>query len=356
MQGNVAEWCEDYFGHYSNAPKDGTAQTKRQTSEFRVLRGGSWYNHVQYCRAAYRYAVAPDQRYNTYGFRIVASQEEPADAKKSSPTPPPIIKGDEINYDLGNGIKLEMIQIHAKGKKFMMGSPLTEPDRSPGKKEFDAEEQHEIVFGHDFAMGSYEVTQEQYQAIMRTNPSKFKGAKRPVETVSWGNIQAFIKKLNEKFDDYNVTFRLPSEAEWEYACRAGTTTAYNMGRTLTKADANFDVESKAGTKTVGSYRPNAFGLHDMHGNVYEWCEDFPGPYSNAPRDGTAQLTKQSSNIWVLRGGNWSSKVNYCRSAFRYTSSSGAANDSYGFRLVSTPNKPANVKKADLPPLPDQKVD
>ena len=249
--------------------------------------------------------------------------------------PAPITKGDETSYDLGNGVKLEMIAINAKGKSFLMGSPKDEPERNGSSKELgdDPEEQHEVTFAHNFAMGKYEVTQEQYEAIMGGNPANYTGAKRPVEKVSWNDAQEFIKKLNDKFKDRKVKFRLPSEAEWEYACRAGTTTGYNTGKTLTKADAQFDGTSNEGTKPVGSFKPNAFGLYDMHGNVREWCEDYAGPYSKAPKDGAAQLLKQSNDIIrVVRGGSWYYNARNCRSAYRVNSSPSSRYSFIGFGL------------------------
>ena len=143
--------------------------------------------------------------------------------------------------DLGKGVKLEMVLIPSG--KFMMGSPASEKDR------LENEKQHEVTITKPFYMGKYEVTQEQWETVMRNNRSFLKGSKLPVTGVSWDDCQEFIKKLNAKTDG---GYRLPTEAEWEYACRAGTTTAYSFGDSLTKADANIDGDS---TKAVGSYKP-----------------------------------------------------------------------------------------------------
>ena len=259
---------------------------------------------------------------------VPPKKDDPIIIKKPDIAPQlPITKGTETTYDLGNGVKLDVIKIAAKGKSFLMGSPKDEPDRSVN------EEQHEVTFALDFSMGKYEVTQEQYEAIMGTNPAQFKGTKNPVETVSWEDAQKFIETLNMKFKDQKVKFRLPSEAEWEYACRVGTTTAYNTGKTLTKEQAAFDGTDNSGTKTVGTYAANAFGLHDMHGNVYEWCEDYYGPYSKAPKDGTAQTIKQESDRRVLRGGSWFNYSWYCRSAFRNFYTPVDRSNLVGFRVV-----------------------
>jgi formylglycine-generating enzyme required for sulfatase activity len=150
-------------------------------------------------------------------------------------------------------------------------------------------------------MGKYEVTQEQWEAVMGDNPSssKTKGAKLPVTDVSWNDCQDFIKKLNASTKG---GYRLPTEAEWEYTCRAGTSTAYSYGDNLSMSDAN---THGASIKAVGSYKPNAFGLYDMHGNVWEWCEDWYGAYSAGavtdPRTDPRGLAPAKRR--VLRGGS-----------------------------------------------------
>jgi formylglycine-generating enzyme required for sulfatase activity len=152
----------------------------------------------------------------------------------------------EEKTDLGKGINLEMVLIPAG--KFMMGSPVFEKNHRKDETE------HEVTLTKPFFMGKYEVTQEQYEAMMGKNPSKIKGDKLPVTEVSWLDCQEFIKKLNAKT---NGGYRLPTEAEWEYACRAGTNTAYSYGDSITKSEAN--VAWGTSTKVVGSYKPNAFG-------------------------------------------------------------------------------------------------
>jgi len=190
-----------------------------------------------------------------------------------------------------------------------------------------------VEYANNFKMEKYKETQEKYGAMMGSNKSVCKGAKNSVEMMSWDDAQEFIKKLNMKFKDQKVKFRLPSEAEWEYACRVGTTTAYNTGKTLTKEQAAFDGTDNSGTKTVGTYAANAFGLHDMHGNVYEWCEDYYGPYSKAPKDGTAKTVKQESGRRVLRGGSWFNSPRSSRSAFRYNDTPVIRGNINGFRVV-----------------------
>ena len=224
--------------------------------------------------------------------------------------------------DFGKDVKLEMVLIPAG--KFKMGSPESEKDRDKD------ETQHEVTLTKPFCMGKYEVTQEQWTAVMGNNPSSTKGAKLPVTDVSWEDCQEFIKKLNAKTDG---GYRLPTEAEWEYACRAGTSTAYSFGDVITPKDANYRDVSKIGKLIeVGSYKPNAFGLYDMHGNVWEWCEDWHGEYPFAVTDPKGPGTGESR---VLRGGSFYFNVSSARSSYRYYNSPAYRDFINGFRLART---------------------
>jgi formylglycine-generating enzyme required for sulfatase activity len=220
--------------------------------------------------------------------------------------------------DLGNGVKLEMAAI--PGGTFMMGSPENEDGRSDSEGP-----QHEVTVP-SFLMGKYPVTQAQYEAIMGTNPSHFKGSNRPVERVSWTNAVTFCKKLSQKI---GKTYRLPSEAEWEYACRAGTTTPFHFGETITTDLANYHGYDTYGqgptgvdrkeTREVGSFGvANNFGLYDMHGNVWEWCQDnWHSNYEGAPIDRSAWLDiENNARTRLLRGGSWLNYPVRCRSACR----------------------------------------
>ncbi|MDB9398545.1 bifunctional serine/threonine-protein kinase/formylglycine-generating enzyme family protein, partial [Microcystis aeruginosa CS-567/02-A1] len=191
--------------------------------------------------------------------------------------------------NLGNGVSLEMVQI--PGVTFTMGSPAGEAQRE------DDEGPQRQVRVPGFFMGKYAVTQAQYQAIMGTNPANFKGEKRPVETVSWDEAVEFCTKLGQRT---GKTYRLPSEAEWEYACRAGTTTPFYFGETITTDLVNYNGnfpyasapkgEYRQQTTDVGNFPPNSFGLYDMHGNIWEWCQDiYNSSYQGAPIDGTPWL-------------------------------------------------------------------
>ena len=173
----------------------------------------------------------------------------------------------------------------------------------------DQDDRLQVTLTKPFYMSKYEVTQEQWEAVMGNNPSFTEGAKLPVTLVSWENCQKFIKKLNASTKG---GYRLPYEAEWEYTCRASTTTEYSVGDSLTKSDANIDGDS---TKAVGSYKPNAFGVYDMHGNVFEWCEDWFGSL----QDGKVIDPKgpATGKFRVLRGGSFNLDKSFACSGFRY---------------------------------------
>ena len=228
--------------------------------------------------------------------------------------------GKEEVTDLGKDVKLEMILIPAG--KFVMGSPASEKGHRVN------ETQHEVTLTKPFYMGKHEVTQEQWDAVMINNRSFYRGPKLPVTSVSWENCQEFIKKLNAKTSG---GYRLPTEAEWEYSCRAGTTTAYSYGDSITKNDSNVEGLS---TKVVGSYKPNAFGLYDMHGNVWEWCEDWKVDY---PKEAVIDPKgPEAGKNRVLRGGSFTGVGMHSRSANWFDNLPSTWNIDYlGFRLAKT---------------------
>jgi formylglycine-generating enzyme required for sulfatase activity len=204
--------------------------------------------------------------------------------------------------NLGGGVKLQMVNIPAG--TFLMGAPELEEGSS------DYQRPQHRVHVPAFYIGKCPVTQAQYEAVMGARPSYFQGGDRPVETVSWHDAIEFCQKLSQLTDRH---YRLPSEAEWEYACRAGTTTAFYYGETLDNAVANYRSEE---TNVVGIYPANAYGLYDMHGNILEWCADrYHGNYIDAPTDGSV-WAHQGNSAYVLRGGSWYSKPSYCRSSAR----------------------------------------
>jgi formylglycine-generating enzyme required for sulfatase activity len=230
------------------------------------------------------------------------------------------------------GMKLVLIP---KGK-FTMGTPAREEYRR------DDETQHRVTISKDYYLGVYEVTQAQYQKVMGKNPSHFQGAIvgnenawLPVENVSWDEAIEFCMKLSDLPEEKAAgrVYRLPTEAEWEYACRAGSKSAYSFGESSKSLGdyAWFIENSKRQTHPVGEKKANAWGLYDMHGNVWEWCSDWYGDYPKGALSDPAGIREGSRR--VLRGGCWDGYAAFCRSAFRYGDDSMFQNDSFGFRLA-----------------------
>ena len=207
---------------------------------------------------------------------------------------------------------------------FMMGSPQDEANRN------NNETQHQVKISHDFWMLETEVTQTMWASVMGNNPSHFKGAKLPVEQVTWNDCQEYVQKLNALgVAPKGYRFSLPTEAQWEYACRAGTTTAFCFGDTLTDKQANFG-GNIGKTSEVASYPANAWGLHDMHGNVYEWCLDRYGDYPNGAV--TDPMGAVEDSIRVLRGGFWLNYAGACQSANRGHSDPSRGSSGIGLRV------------------------
>ena len=198
---------------------------------------------------------------------------------------------------------------------FMMGSPAWEAGRS------EDEAQHPVTISRAFYLSETEVTQKAWQKVMGTNPSRFKGANNPVEKVSWNDCQKFCQLSG---------LRLASESEWEYACRAGTTTAYSFGASITKQQSNFEA-----TRTVacGSLPANQWGFREMHGNVWEWCEDVYQATASSTQDA---VNGNSSSYRVLRGGAWFYYTNFVRSSSRNSCSPDLTYVSIGFRVARAP--------------------
>jgi formylglycine-generating enzyme required for sulfatase activity len=245
--------------------------------------------------------------------------------------------------DVGSALPLHMVLI--PGGTFLMGSPPDEINRS------DSEDPQRHVTLPQFFIGRYPITQAQWRAVaalpqkeskLDPEPSRFKGDNYPVEQVSWHDAVEFCARLKQHT---NRPYRLPSEAEWEYACRAGTTTPFYFGKTLTDELANYDASLTYADGPKGEYRKtttpvdyfgiaNAFGLSDMHGNVLEWCQDYwHKSYEGAPIDGSAYLTGNEIVNRVIRGGSWLTHPGACRSAYRYYDMPDNRIDYIGFRVV-----------------------
>ncbi|MGL5135986.1 MAG: SUMF1/EgtB/PvdO family nonheme iron enzyme, partial [Planktothrix sp.] len=250
-----------------------------------------------------------------------------------------------FKQDLDNNISLEMVSI--PGGTFMMGAAQNEANASS-----DEYPQH-LVNIAAFSMAKYPITQAQWEAVLalpkikidlKRDPSDFKGANRPVENVNWHQAQEFCQRLSQKT---GKTYRLPSEAEWEYACRAQTTSPFHFGETITADLANYDASNTYGsgpkgtyrrqTTDVGSFPPNTFGLYDMHGNIWEWCADpWHENYNGAPTDGSVWESGGNTQYRVMRGGSWYNYPRYCRSAYRNWIEPDVRKRAYGLRVVSLP--------------------
>jgi formylglycine-generating enzyme required for sulfatase activity len=244
---------------------------------------------------------------------------------------------------LTNSVGMAFVLIPAE--KFMMGSPADEAGHRTNEGPV-----HEVVIGNPFYLGVHLVTQAQYLAVMGKNPSRFSaseggGPEHPVESVSWEDAVAFCRKLSERPEEAAAgrRYRLPTEAEWEYAARAGTTTPFAFGESFGATQGNFnaaypygDIEPGAGvgrTTPVTRYPASAWGLHDMHGNVWEWCADWysEGYYSTLPlRDPPGPV---EGRFRVLRGGSWKNHATACRAAYRNALAPHQRDSATGFRVV-----------------------
>ena len=247
-----------------------------------------------------------------------------ADAKSDKEQPK------NTTVDLASGLRMAFVLIE-KGS-FKMGSPAEEKGRNPYKVSFDVEQQHEVEITKPFYMAKYPVTQEQYRTITLGSPSNFSDtgifkkqvqgldtSKFPVENVSWDDAQAFCKQMRES-DKQGRKFRLPTEAEWEFACRAGAKTAYFFGDDAKNLGdyAWIEKNSEGRMHEVGTRKPNPWGLCDMHGNVWQWCEDYYGLYEGLPKRDPVRSVKSGEGLHVIRGGGPGVEVERCRAACRST--------------------------------------
>ena len=329
MHGNVWEWCEDLFD-----PKEGPA---------RVFRGGSWIDSDKGCRAAHRSRQAPAYRQWNLGLRLARI---PSSEAKVAEKPPPFVplnlaekEAKKLQEDTAAKLQLPVEATNKIGMKLLLIPPAG------------------AALPQAYYLGKYEVTQGEWQQVMRYNPSLFgplnakvaDTSKFPVERVTWYDCVEFCIKLSEReglkpYYELTVTkragkqieeaevkilggsgYRIPTEAEWEHGCRAGTKTLYHFG----DKDADlpdyawFNQNSQNRTHGVGEKKPNAFGLNDMHGNVWEWCEDQFDPNGGPGR--------------VFRGGCWDDDAGYCRAALRDRHAPSSRIDDLGFRLARVPS-------------------
>jgi len=336
MEGNVREWCLDWWGSYSGG--EITDPSGGSIGPFRVVRGSCWVDPVDYCRSACRFFDRPESVSGGVGFRIVLAstalgpprtrmiQKTPEISLTDLPRPSPPIAFATYISDLAarTGIKLVMIP---KGT-FLMGSAEPGHDRDQGP-------QTRVTLTKDYYLGATDITQRQYELVMGNNPSVFKSSDKdaPVENISWSDAISFCMKLNEKERStehlprpYILT--LPTEAQWEYACRAGTTGPY-AGDIEAMA---WGAENSGGvTHPVGQKQPNAWGLYDMYGNVWEFCLD---RYWNYPGGALTDPARPVTGFdCVCRGGCWTNDLVYCRSTVRLYLPIGSAGSIIGFRIA-----------------------
>ncbi|MBU0657053.1 MAG: formylglycine-generating enzyme family protein [Gammaproteobacteria bacterium] len=377
MQGNVWEWAEDCWeGDYKDAPTDGSARPGSDTCVSRVVRGGSWFYLPGGLRASDRTYSSPATRLNLVGFRAArtinplpstvdaaAVQVKGADAKGEVPPSPPFAKG---------GVEDVPEMVNIAGGKFTMGC-VESRDNVEGGCDDDEKPAHEVTVKR-FLLGKYEVTNQQYVAFL--NAVKQRGTEKepwfsskdedssshilagkdgaftveqgfeqhPVINVSWFGAKAYLDWLSSTT---GRTWRLPTEAEWEFAARAGTDTAYPWGNKASHELANYGKDECCGglavgrdkwveTAPVGSFPASQFGLHDMQGNVYEWAEDcWQDNYKGASVDGAARTGCDTSVSRVVRGGSWSGLPRYLRASNRSDYSPATRDDLVGFRAART---------------------
>jgi formylglycine-generating enzyme required for sulfatase activity len=408
MLGNVFEWCADHWhGTYDGAPDDGNPWLEPADAEeddgrrARVIRGGSWDSVARYVRSAYRIGLHPDSRDNALGFRLARVQQGAAPARGGRLPPAerrdaPTLSGDARMVHLQVGsvsagipeapairIASDVATLHLKqitkpawasaiGRdvyglwtefelpdgdpsarqrlrwippgQFMMGSPEDEAER----RNYEGP-QHPVRIATGYWLADTACTQAVWKTIMGENPSRFKGDDLlPVETVSWDDVRTFLQRLNERLPGLEAV--LPSEAQWEHACRAGTYTPFSTGKAITTGQANFDGnypydggrkgKYRETTLPVRSFRPNLHGLWQMHGNVWEWCADhWHGTYDGAPDDGSPWLEPADAGeddgrrTRVIRGGSWDDDAGGVRSAHRLGYRPGDRDSLLGFRLA-----------------------
>ncbi len=248
---------------------------------------------------------------------------------KPAPTQVEVPKDEkEITVDLPDGVKMDFVLIPAG--KFLMGNADGEADEKP---------EHQVTITKPFYLGKYEVTQDQWRAVMGANPSKFLAGANPVEQISWDESQAFLRRLNAKRGMSDGEFRLPTEAQWEYACRAGSTTRYCFGNDPAELGDYgwWDKNADGRPHPVGQKKPNAWGLYDMHGNVFEWCADWYGEGYYGQSPSSDPMGPLSGKERVLRGGAWDYRSDYCRSSYRQWGTPAWRHKNLGLRVVFCPN-------------------
>ncbi len=350
MGGNVDEFCGDWYGPYVDNSTDPIGISAGNLDTPRVLRGGSWRGEAATCRSAARHSASSTTPTNEYGFRVCRDDDNHESFKSSGDISRPTTQ-------MVNSIQVHLALIPAG--EYMMGSPDTQPGRGD-------EPLHKVSISHAFYIGIVPVTREQFRVFIEASgylttaerfgasyewngkPQRINGSSwrkpgfdqsddDPVVNVSWDDAVAFCRWLSEK---EHKTYRLPTEAEWEYAGRAKTSTAYYDGDSAESfAKTGWYVRNSGGrTHRVGTRVPNAWGLYDMLGNVCQWCDDFAAPYDleNAI-DPTGPQKPVRGSPRVLRGGSWIAELPACRCAARDANDPRLPANFYGFRVCLQPN-------------------
>ena len=315
--GSLDSICDIHFG---KPRPDGSAPVMSLTTDA----GG----HKTLSAVAGDLLDKPVRDFAKVEFALAVNPPPQGEAAKGEAAPAEVASGPRKSgmvkiITLPGGAKMEMIW--CEPGTFMMGSPVTEVGR------FDDELLHPVTISKGFWLGKYEVTQAQWESVMGSHGSKFKGPSNPVDSVSWEDCQMFIRRANATLGG---AARFPTEAEWEYACRAGSKTPISGSGSLGDM-AWYDKNSDSRTHKVGQNKPNAWGFYDMHGNVLEWCADWFGK-----SDGQAIVDPKgpaSGSFRVLRGGCWFFYERDCRSAYRLKRAPGIRNCIYGFRLACSDN-------------------
>ena len=324
MHGNQTEWCQDWYGEYPGTAV--TDPTGPASGTHRVVRGGSWVCDASGCRSAARYINCAQPG---AGFRVVCTPPGPlvpdVAAIRNQLTDAQREVGDPIINSAG------MVLLPIPSGEFMMGSPDSDMEAMDREKP-----RHPVKITRPFHLGMLEVTQSQYQAVMGRNPRFFQGPNRPVEQVSWLDAVEFCRRLSDLPEEKRAgnVYRLPTEAEWEYACRAGTNTVYSFGDDSSRLAeyAWFDFNAQGTTHPAGQKKPNPWGLYDMHGNVWEWCQDWYGEFPHERV--TDPAGPFSGSHRVIRGGSWFN-AQRCGSAFRFRREMSVRLGRLGFRVVRT---------------------
>ena len=324
MHGNVSEWCQDWS---ADDPAGAVADPAGPvTGEWRVFRGGSWSDIADHCRSALRNSSDPSLRGGDRGFRVALAPVVTLVAPKPQETAVPVREA-----VLPGDVKLELCG--CPSGDFTMGSPADEAGHQ------DIETPHQVIQAKPFWIGKYEVTQAQWQALMGNNHSGTKGDNLPVEQVSWDDAMFFCKKLTTREAGRipaGYVYRLPTEAEWEYACRAGSTGPYAGSGRLDEMGW-YDANSGGQSHPVGQKKPNAWGLHDMHGNVHEWCLDWAGgSYPVGPATDSTVAGPATGTARIIRGGSKTHRASFCRAAMRGGVDPDKRFINLGFRVALAP--------------------